>query len=554
MKKNKSGMWLIGILLILYFVLRLPGFNFVYHHDEVDWATVIDPSFTTSYIIPHPPLGEFIYSTAGALVGYAHVRIVPLLFGALNVVLLYWFVRRRAGERAATWAGLFFVVSIYSVIASLMIDTDGQILPAFLLAGFIVYDYWRAAKTSSQRWWRVVILMVICLGGIMVKMSAALVPAALVLDYLWHERRRLSKKLILNIVFSAIGAALLVALLVVVSKFIFPFFNLGRSVVYWEHFINFSHRNYLQVVIETCKALMLTSPLLVLLPILHKKEDAAKITPVYFFLIVAAVFYLVLFDFSGAALDRYWQLLIVPGSIIAGVILSRLDSVYKLKLSAVMWGFVVCALAYMLQFVPHVVPSLHPKTEWFNRLIHVKWNFVFPFTGGSGPVGFYMSFLFIAVAWIAIVAGLVVIKTRPRLLTMVLPTVIMLGLVYNLAFVEEYSLGAINGSAQQVLQSTLSYIKTHPEVQHVITYNDVGAYELMNIDKYERRLYADPQFMPTYEPIFKTFRGHYMMVDMPHLDPHNFFGQGIYKCPAVFETQSGVISGSVRDCSRVRQN
>src|ERR1051326_8313706 len=122
----------------------------------------------------------------------------------------------------------------------------------------------------------------------------------------------------------------------------------------------------------------------------------------YFFLILGFLFYLVLFDFSIGALDRYFQFMIVPLVIISAVVTDNIFtfSKDKIKWKIVIPIFAITVLIFKLQFLTQTIPPLYPKTDWINRIFSLKWNFLYPFNGGSGPLPFYVSWGFIGYLWI----------------------------------------------------------------------------------------------------------------------------------------------------------
>jgi hypothetical protein len=132
--------WLpLSILILFYLVFRLPGIHLPLHQDEYKWPLTVVPNSTLGVSIPHPPLSEFIYRVAGYIVGFnTNFRLVPLFFGLLNLGLLYYLVNILYSRREALIAGGLWVISYFSVLASLMVDTDGEIMPFFFLLGLIV--------------------------------------------------------------------------------------------------------------------------------------------------------------------------------------------------------------------------------------------------------------------------------------------------------------------------------------------------------------------------------------------------------------------------------
>src|SRR3989344_1675118 len=129
---KKEYLLFLGIL-ALFLMLRLPAIHAPYHQDEYKWPIIVNPALTAPGGIPHPPLSEAIYTATFNLFGSDNFRVTPLIFSVFNLALLYMVVRRRYGVMVALWSSLFFTLSFYGVLASLMVDTDGAVLPFFFL-------------------------------------------------------------------------------------------------------------------------------------------------------------------------------------------------------------------------------------------------------------------------------------------------------------------------------------------------------------------------------------------------------------------------------------
>jgi hypothetical protein len=545
--------WLSVILLAVLFVaLRLPGTGLPLHQDEYKWPGSVDPSNPTG-LIPHPPMGEFIYRTAGYLVGFnAHFRFVPLFFGALNLFLLYYFVRFSFGKKEAVISSIIWVFSYFSVLASLMVDTDGQIMPFFFLIALIGYYKLKYGADKRYLWWAIFMSGIIF--GSLVKMSFLVAVGAFVCDFAWSKRKAISKKQIIKYSSVFVGGLFLFGLFLFVAKYFFPFFDLEKSLVYWEHFATLD-RGWFQTFIQCMKAVLYSSPFLVFIPFLLKKERISKVTVFFFFLFIAFIFYVVLFDFSIGALDRYLQLLILPLTILTSVAIVEIWSENRQKIfDWFLIGAVLAAIIFFLQFVPHYVPSLHPKSEWVARIFSLRWNFVYPFSGGSGPLGFYVSFLFMALSWIFSLVAVVLGIFRPVWRKAAVSFLLPIGIVYNVVFIEEYLVGYINGHAPTLVYQAAYFIKNDPEISKVIVYNDNGAEEVKATGKYFRRLYADPAFVESYKKIFSAFSGHILYIDVPKIDPKSWYADYISGCKNIWQKNDQKMTAIIYDCRNVVPN
>ncbi len=547
----------IFILCLLFVLIRLPGTNLPLHQDEYKWPLIVNPAHVSETEIPHPPLSQFIYRVAGSIVGFnVHFRFVPLFFGTLNLLLLYYFMRCAYGRKEAVISALIWTLSYFSVLASLMVDTDGEIMPFFFLIVLIgFYKLQEAYRVGSSgdrvKWWAVFIVGLI--GGFFIKVSFLLVLCAVVAEFLWIRRSRIhAREVFRYAVFACVGAGVL-GLLLFFAHYIFPFFDLQKALVYWEHFW-VSDRNWFQTAIQCVKAIFYTSPFLFLIPFLATRETISKTRVFFFFLFGALFFYVILFDFSLGALDRYMQFLILPLSVIGGVtIATTLKHTGRRYMEFVLLGVAVGLGLLLLQFLPHYVPPLHPKSEWIDRVVHLKWNFLYPFSGGSGPLGFYVSFLYIVGSWIVSVISLIYFLTRTyNARAYALAFLITLGVLYNVTFIYEYVLGGMNGSAPKLLMHTIEYIANNPDIQKVTTYNDNGGNELQEIGKYRKRLYVDPKFdINDKIKTLNTYKEHYFVLNIPRLDPRSIYQKYFNSCRIIYTQTDHAISATVYDCRAI---
>lgn len=536
-------------LIILFVLIRLPGVDLPLHQDEYKWPIIVNPTFVSEIGIPHPPLSELIYRTAGKIVGFnTNFRFVPLFFGTINLLLLYYLVKALFGRREATVAGIIWVFSYFSVLASLMVDTDGQIMPFFFLLALIGY-FKSFSSTGNKRFYWLTLMVGACLFGFLVKVSFLLAIGAIVADFLWSKRSLVTRKDIVKYGVLLLGGVFTLILLLFIVRFIFPFFNLAESVKYWEHFFVLS-RGWFQTAIQCFKALLFASPFLVLIPFFGEKKDFSKTTVFIFFLIFAFLFYVVLFDFSIGALDRYLQLMILPLTVITSVIITPvIYSLEKRKKEFLFLGFIVAAVFVLLQSIPHSIPPLHPKAEWIQRLASLKWNFVYPFSGGSGPIPFYVSFLFIGLSWIVFLGALVLAKIKPSYKSLAILFLIPIGLFYNLVFIEEYLVGHWNGNAAALVSDAVLFIKTNPDIKMVTVYNDNGGAEVQATGKYRKRLYVDPKF-DVVEKLsnLNKYKEHYLVVDIPRIDPTSIYQKYFDSCKVAYKEVDKKISATIYDC------
>lgn len=542
--------YIVVLFFVVVFVLvRLPGRSLPLHQDEYKWPGVEDLSLAGH--IPHPPLGELIYHYGGLLVGFnVNFRLIPFFFGAINLLLLYYLMRFVFGRKEAVIASLIWIFSYFSVLASLMVDTDGEIMPFFFLLGLI--GYYKIKNSTDRKnigWW--VLMLLGLLLGILVKMSFILAVGAIVADFLWSKKNLITKKDLLKYFGYTLVVVSSFVLLLLISKYFFPFFDLSKSVSYWEHFIVWN-RGWFQTFIQCVKAILYSSPFLVLTPFLAKKNSFSKVKVFIFFLIFAFIFYIILFDFSIGALDRYLQLLVLPLTVLSATVISEITKIENRRTKEFLFaGIIIGLILVLIQSLPHYVPPLHPKSEWISRILSLRWNFVYPFSGGSGPLGFYVSFMFMALAWILSIVTVILLLFKTETKKLALFFIIPIGIAYNGAFIEEYFLGYFNGHAATLVYHAAEFIKNTPEISKVTVYNDNGAEEIKTTGKYRRRLYTDPAFIGKEKVDYlNTYKEFYFVLNVPRIDPTSIYQKYFDSCKVMYNEVDKKMSATIYDCRK----
>ncbi len=553
---NKIQKWVgenekmfIALLIVIALSIRLFGVNQPLHQDEYKWPVIANPATATNDI-PHPPLSQFIFRMAGYIVGFnVHFRYIPLFFFSIDLVLFYYVLKNRLGKREAAIGSVLFVLSYFSILASLMVDTDGTILPFFFLLMLFAYDKAKDPNNKNRVKWLLSCILFAFLGTF-VKLSFVIAIGAILADFLWQKRNYLNAKLILKYVgYLAAFFAVFIAILLISPK-IFPFFHLDFSLTYWETFVR-GNRNWFQTGIQCVKAILYSSPFLILVPFFVPKNKLKDVLPFIFYLLFGLIFYIIIFDFSIGALDRYFQFFVIPLCALCAVAINEVmqgDSSRRNK-EFLYAGIIIAAILTYLATVPHFIPSLHPKADWIGRILSVKWNFVYPFSGGSGPMGFYVSFLFMGVAWVIslllVVYGFFKTSARKKALLLLIP----IGLAYNFMFTGEYLFGFLNGYAPKLITNVAEFIKNDPSISMVTVYNDNGGNEIRETGKYRKRLYTSPEFDLS-EKIanLNKYKEHYLEIDIPHIDPNSVYRKYLDSCKIVYSETDKKISAIVYDC------
>ena len=128
--------------------------------------------------------------------------------------------------------------------------------------------------------------------------------------------------------------------------------------------------------------------------------------------------------------------------------------------------------------------------------------------------------------------------------------VFVLGLGYNSVFAEEYLLGKINGSSSVLIKDAVTFIDENPKIGKLMTYNDIGSSYLMDRDRYERRIFVAPKYEKQYIPILNSFKGNYLVVEIPRLSDGSIYVKYFSTCRITYQRQSGKIYSRIYDCKK----
>lgn len=541
----KKPKFIFVIILALFILIRLFGVDLPYHQDEQKYVSRGVALQGVGVTSGHPPLLGIIMTAAGFFFGDTFFRLMPILFGAGSFVMLFLFMRVLFNTKAALWASFLYAISPYGVWASLMVDVDGAVLPFFAFSVFLFYTLWRQRPEKRKLYGVLCILSLVL--GIFVKLSFVLVFAALGIDLAIKYWRKGHRKAI----YIAVGALVVLPLLALsfislLAKAL-PSFDFGETIKHAQGYFRFLGRNYSQIAFQLFKAFLYLSPLLVVPILFVTRQIARKLKLLVLYLGFAFIFYILLFDFSSAALDKYLMVAVMPLSAISGAILAQIHN-DKYGRHWVVAGIVVALFLIFVQMIPHAVPALYPKSEWLGRILNLKWNILIPFMGGSGPAGFYASWLFMAIAWIAAIGAGVFGTIRKKNKESASLFILVVSVVYSAIMLSELLFGYPHGSSKKVLNDALRYIERTPSVQSVITFNDAGGYYLNKMGKYERRMYAVPKYEKLYEELLAKHQGHLLVVDIPRIYENSVYWRYISSCRPEFVSRSGYISATVYNC------
>ncbi len=536
--------WFLGAIIIGFLLLIFPATGQIYHQDEYSWLTQMDGTDHSPDV--HPPLYLWLGEFVGNTIGFGHIRLVTVPFALANVALVYaisyTLTRRRS---IALVAALLLTLNAYNVIAATMVDIDGALLPFFVL--LTVLAYLRVREGRYGWYWALALGIV---GGFFAKLSFILCAGTLAVDWTVHalqQRSMTLRKFTRHILPWTVGVVALAAVLYLLLSW-----YASGIVAYAAHFsiFDFGSRAYADLAFKLLKSMVLVGPLLLFggLMGLLDRTMFHRYRFWWLYLLFSTLFYAVVFDFTTLTIERYFMFAIAPLAIIAAEPLwDMLQKIRRMPWRPLLVaGLVATAIAAVL-FIPHDVIPLYPKAVFAHRALSLQWNFLVPITGGSGPVGFYVSALFVGLSWLIMAGALLVWQKVPKQRAFATALFLCLGVAYTGVMLEEYLVGSIYGSPNRVAWETVRYVNTNPDITQVISYYNYGPYDLRQSGKYAARFYVTPK--RDYSGRIMAWRGYYMIIDFPAIAADDQYMRIITRCPIAKQFTDKLITGTVYDCT-----
>lgn len=542
------------LLLVCFALLLWSGVDQIYHQDE--WTNIVIAQGIG--VTPHPPLAIGLLKIGGYLFGFNHDRRMPAIFAIFNFFLVYLLAKKiTKNKNVGLWAAFLFTFCDYSIIAGLQIDmVDGVLVPFFALLTY--YAYLRQPEEKSYIWKTVFFLGII--GGILTKLSYVLFLGALAFDRFWaiYELNKDKLGKIENLKKTAwqfIKWSLPIIFIMVGFYVYFSIFR-HRVVDYALHYktLDFLTRKYLDLGFKIMKSLVWLSPL-VFLPTVYaffKKDFRSKFRLLFAYLLINLFFYTVPFDFATFAIERYFMFMIASCCIISAAVLYEFTKEHSIKknithISAI--AFIFAEFSYLLLSAVYKILPLDPKVEYFNHIKNLDINFFIPLMGGSGPIGFYLPAKWILLMWLICSAALLGSIFSRRYRVDFITLFIIFGLGYNLIVLQEHLFGKMYGSPAKVARETVDYVLNNPSIDTVITYYDIGSYDLRVANKHNARFYTTAT--RDYSTRLTYWRGDYMIVDFPEISKEHLYWKLISRCPVIKSFNDKLINSYIFDCHSI---
>jgi 4-amino-4-deoxy-L-arabinose transferase-like glycosyltransferase len=161
--------WLL-VILVMALLLRLPNLGANFSGDEIDLVgpakhflltgqtyQQLDCNGTPYFNVSHPPFRIVFYSLWASLFGISNVamRMVPLLFGLLTIVLTYLLGKELYSEKVGLISAFLMAFSRYHLYASEIVTNDNTLfiflfeMTMFLFVLYAKRDEWKYAISAT---------------------------------------------------------------------------------------------------------------------------------------------------------------------------------------------------------------------------------------------------------------------------------------------------------------------------------------------------------------------------------------------------------------------
>ncbi len=432
-------------ILIVAAILRLFVATQPFEEDEYHWAGSAERGDWLGSVMRNSPLSIYFMQGFVKLFGLSvlAVRLPFIIVGLMTITAIYFFTRKWAGEKTALLATALLALSPHHILASTQATYEGSFLTLFF---FLTV----AAVIERKHF-----LSGIFFGMALLSKTSAFVLLPPIIFLLCLKDTKLLDAAKITIINVIMGFAIF-----------FAGFGLPSIVAQSPAFINsiaqllsqtgFHRENILLLLIQYAQAIIWIGPLLLFAPLFASWNKNKK-----FWLIIGYIilFYTVIVKDNFPPMERYMMILLPFFALLSAEGIASLKLARKniAVLSIVFCAAVIGGVA--LQVMNNEILPFSQKTTFITQALNFSWNFLVPVSGSSGPIGFYIPYSIIAIAFI--ICGLLSIAYFFSKNKLCLLLVIAIGMGYSTLYYAEYATGAFNGRIPEASRAVISYANTH---------------------------------------------------------------------------------------------
>ena len=561
------------LILILAVIIRIPNLpktiafgeyvqtKAVLNHNSLglDKGTEMPPLTTWTRIFFASIFGE----TAIVL------KIVSLIFGIMTAILVYLLASELYDKKVAIWSVLLLAISAWHVLGSTSISFDGAFLTFYFT--LVIYLYVKYIHTEKKLW---LIAAGVAFGlAMLTKLNAILlIPILFIHSYIFRYRYIKRGALVFFREFFTIG---LFAILV------FSLFPIAALLTDWSYFtvvtshtsvFSNSSLNFLLLGIQYLHAFIWIGPLYFGLYVLSlvrlwnnkdknikkknktdhgKNNENKKDYLMHIWVIVVFLFFTFGVQENFRPLERYFFVMFPAICILgANVINDHLHDLKNAKKTLLIFlsiFLLFSVLIYALNLMHNDILQFYPKTNFANAVVSGNWMFLVPFTGDQGPIGVYVSFASIALAFgVSMIIIAIMLfkpgKRKSKSFSLILFILFLaVALSFNMFMIQEQAFSLTNPNIDFSSKRVLAYALSHDLKEPILIFRNYALqhylesrYSLLDrLDFHNENTFSLEDSLPS--------GGSMIFVDFPKMNEQSALWNQSHQCKLLYKEESAYI-------------
>jgi hypothetical protein len=481
---NKKGLlnwkFLFFILLLLVLVLRLLSTSEAIYDDEANFAfalTVMDEYGLNSYFASAQLL-NLMYKPLIAEYGLQTwvFRLIPWLFGILNIILVFILSNRNFGKKVAYIASVLMLISFYPTLASLQIDVEGNLIMFSILLMFFSYLEYERANLPKKKWlWQILAGLGLGVAVALKYNSVYIILVLAVYSVMRHKICRTKIKNYFRDLFPIyfIGLLLFIALLLFGIAVTPESYTKSVQIFEWSHGFLDDYRTEGVTLLGLSMFVLWSTPLLFgfyFISLFKRHKDTLLFS---LWVTMPILFYT--FVITNGAHDRYFMHTIPAMCILGGIYISKINfHKYYLKIGGWLLLFFTALLFYINTLPMKYVPRF--PAEYIKELLNLNPFFIFSYTSASGPtfgISFMVILLSFSIAFMTLFLCIYFIRKNPNIGKWMFLIFLVVATSYNIFLTSEYLIHPTSADVSSIKHEMLKYVNDN-NLPYPIYTNDEG--------------------------------------------------------------------------------
>lgn len=446
---------LLFTILLAAFAIRLIGINQPINEDELHWAYAAETKEWLGTITRNTPLSFYAMNSVTALLGTEiwAIRLTFVLAGLATILVTAKLAKELYGKKTALISAALLAIHPMHALASLQAAYEGSFLTLFFATS--IYFLHRYSRTNEEK---NVYLVGLAFGlATLSKISAILLIPPIAFIYILASTKKITTAISKTAKVIAIGTSLFIfafALPSILAKS--P--ALINAITQLLSQTEATRTSIIPLIFQYGYAIIWLGPMLICLPayaIFKKKTDKLNLVAI----IYVVSFYLFAIRESAPPIERYWMILLPSLAILSAQTTKEIIADKKHIILAITSAIIALILLIIINLRESKIINFYPKTAYIEQVLLLKWNFLVPITGSSGPLGFYINAIAIILPFIAVFLLLIISAIARRETTTKIIWAILLGISisYSAFFAQEYLVSSTHPNTPLITQQIIDY-------------------------------------------------------------------------------------------------